>query len=130
MGMALFFMDSQDIRKEVRPDRIGMSRKRLSAKLGVVPRSRPKKVKSKFWIWLTKSPPMDENAAGFCADVYKRQAHPAARCRYAVRIGAGAAAHNLKLQGQFLFLCHTAYPVGFPIVENGGDAQHLSLIHI
>ena len=67
LGMALFFMDSQDIRKEVRPDRIGISRNILSAKFGVVPRSRPKKVKSKFWIWLTKSPPMDENAAGFCA---------------------------------------------------------------
>lgn len=56
MGMALFFMDSQDIRKELRPDRIGMSRNRFRAKVGVVPRSRPKKVKSKFWIWLTKSP--------------------------------------------------------------------------
>lgn len=55
---------------------------------------------------------------------------PLARCRYAVRIGAGAAAHDLKLQGQFLFLCHTAYPVGFPIVENGGDAQHHAAAHL
>ena len=48
--MALFFIDSQDMRNELMPDRMGMSRKTFRAKVGVTPRSRPKKVKSKFWI--------------------------------------------------------------------------------